>query len=342
MPNKLLNNISLPLLLRKIGQLADKHSVRAYLIGGSVRDMLLGIKNLDWDITVEGNPKQIVRALAKELKGSIKAYPMFGTFVVTLHGGRHIDFATARTEIYKRPGALPEVMFSSLNRDVFRRDFTINALALALNGPFAGKPIDLCTGLKDLKSGVLRVMYEKSFKDDPTRIFRLARFAGRGYKIEPKTGNLAVKYSSYISKVTPVRLKEELKAILDENNPLPALSLLEKWGILDKYFPELRLNKGMAKIKSLEKRLALLLSHAAVPQRKSFLDRFGFEREIKNKVMAFFAAKISKSLVTGKDLVKLGYMPGPRFKNILETLSLHNFKTKKEALNYLFDKFPKN
>lgn len=340
-----IKKIKLHPLLEKIGAAADAGRVKAYLIGGSVRDAMLGVKTLDWDITIEGNPKQLVHDLAKKLKGSVKVYPMFGTYVLELPGGKHIDFATARTEFYREPGVLPFVKFSLLPRDIFRRDFSINALAVALNGPDKGKVIDLTGGLKDLKSKTLRALHDRSFRDDPTRIFRLARFAGRGYSIEKKTEEQVHRCINFTDAVTPARIREELTAILRENDPRPALFLLVQWGIIGRVMPEIIpgiQNMDIKKAKTPEERLAFLLAGSSPDERQEFLTRFQFERQFKRRIEEILNRKKHKNPVSGKDLVRLGYKPGPAFKAILKALSKIEFKTKKQALRFVFDKFPKN
>jgi tRNA nucleotidyltransferase/poly(A) polymerase len=332
-------------LLEKIGKLADASKLRAYLIGGSVRDLLQGRKNLDWDITVEGDPSKLVAPLARQWRAKVKAHPEFGTFALELKGGkRHIDFATARTEIYHEPGALPQVKFSLLPKDVSRRDFTINALAVALNGPQKGEVLDYCGGLNDLNRKVLRVLHERSFRDDPTRIFRLARFAGRGYKIEKKTEEQVHRCVNFLERVSPPRIREEMLAILAEKDPRPALVMLVTWGVIARTMPEIipaLQNIDIKKAKTPGERFALLLAGSTPGERREFLVKFSFERKMKQKIERMLAGKKKKTVLNGKDLIKLGYRPGPRFKTMLETLSRFNFKSKKQAAAFLFDKFPR-
>ncbi|MFH1368826.1 MAG: hypothetical protein ABII64_06850 [Elusimicrobiota bacterium] len=299
--NGVKKSLKLPPLLKRIGKLADANRLRAYLIGGSVRDMLLGARTFDWDVTVEGDPSKIVYTLAGKLKGSVKAYPMFGTFVLELPGGKHIDFATARTEFYREPGTLPIVKFSLLPRDVSRRDFSVNALALALNGPEKGKIIDLCGGLKDLKTKTLRVLHDRSFRDDPTRIFRLARFAGRGYKIESKTEEQVHRCLNFVELVSPARVREELMAILKEKDPRGALFLLVSWGVVGRALPELIpgiQHLDVKKAKTPEERLTMLLYGMNSTGRQEFLLKFMFERVVKRKIEELSKMKKFKVLVS--------------------------------------------
>lgn len=199
----------------------------AFLVGGTVRDMVLGVKNLDLDIVVEGPPDRcgdISRAgdaiklgekLLEKFGGALVVHRQFGTCTLVTKKGLKIDLATARKEIYARPAALPTVEFSSLKDDLARRDFTINSMAVSINKDDFGRLIDLCGGKSDLERGIIRVMHDKSFIDDPTRIFRARRFASRlGFSIEPHTLGLmrsAVK-KGMLAKLSKYRINKELAA----------------------------------------------------------------------------------------------------------------------------------
>ncbi|GAI24807.1 unnamed protein product, partial [marine sediment metagenome] len=162
--------------------------MRAYVVGGFVRDLLLGIENLDIDIVVEGKGIILAQKLGKELKGEVKKFPEFGTAAVMLPDGFKIDVATARSEFYEYPAALPRVEFASLKQDLYRRDFTINSMAVRLNKKGLGDLIDFYGGERDLKKKVVRVLYNLSFVEDPTRIFRAIRFEQRyGFQIDSQT-----------------------------------------------------------------------------------------------------------------------------------------------------------
>src|SRR5215216_406156 len=155
-----------------------------YLVGGAVRDLVLGRERADLDLVVEGDPA----ALGRRLGGEIRTHERFSTATVHLNGGE-LDLATSRSESYARPGALPDVRPAPLADDLARRDFTINAMAL----PITGEPklIDPHCGLADLRRGTLRVLHERSFVDDPTRALRAARYAARyGFALEPETERL--------------------------------------------------------------------------------------------------------------------------------------------------------
>ena len=144
-------------IIRKIGNLAEDNDCAVYIVGGFVRDVLLGVKDLDLDIVVEGDALKFVRFLKEKMDLDITTHPRFGTASATLPCGFKIDIATSRKEYYAHPGALPEVEFSSLKEDLFRRDFTINALAIEISRHNFGRLLDLFDGRKDLSEGKIRI-----------------------------------------------------------------------------------------------------------------------------------------------------------------------------------------
>ncbi|MBN1622562.1 MAG: CCA tRNA nucleotidyltransferase [Endomicrobiales bacterium] len=333
----------LPSNLKKVGSYADILGLNAYLVGGAVRDLLMGKKSLDWDIVVEGNPSPLIEKLKKIWRCPAKHHSKFGTFVLTFSEKRHIDFVTARKEVYPKPGILPCVIFSNLKDDLFRRDFTLNAIALGLNKKNMGTIIDYYGGLKDLKSRVLRILHKKSFRDDPTRIFRLARFSGRGFKIEKNTKRLAVKDRNYVNYISAERIREEILAILDEKNPYNALALINKWGVFSIVLPEIKLKPEMRKIRNLSglpKRLNFLLSQLESKKRKELMERLKLTRDIKKKIDKLNKNKKTKAVLAGDDLIRLGYQPGPIFREILSKLSCRGFNSRQKALRFVIDNYP--
>src|SRR5512141_2946776 len=168
------------LTLQRLAEIATRSSMSLYLVGGPVRDCLLGRTVTDLDLTTEGDALILARTAARELGGTWKKFDRFGTTKVVLPGRDDpIDLATTRTETYARPGALPDVTRGTIETDLIRRDFTINAMAIRLDGEQQGTLIDLHGGESDLYSGKLRVLHERSFGDDPTRLFRGVRFEQR-------------------------------------------------------------------------------------------------------------------------------------------------------------------
>ena len=175
-------------VIRDIGRAADRQGLRAYIVGGIVRDIILGRKNLDIDIVTEGQAILFAQNVAKAAGAKITTYPQFGTATLHWPFGLRIDFVAARQETYPHPGALPQVRTGTLRDDLFRRDFTINALAICLNKDGWGQLVDEFGGLSDLRKKKIRVLHERSFSDDPTRILRCVRFEQRlRFHIDPWT-----------------------------------------------------------------------------------------------------------------------------------------------------------
>ena len=230
-------------MLRAIGQCANQNGLRAFVVGGFVRDILLGVKNFDLDIVIEGDAISFGRKVADLYKASFVAYQKFGTSSVVMGWpkGIHrpsgagpkfkIDLATARKESYAKPAALPTVLFSSLKDDLKRRDFTINAMAVSLNRQSFGQLIDFFGGEKDLENGVIRVLHDGSFIDDPTRIFRAVRFEQRfGFRIDKYTGGFiknAIQKGMF-SKTQHHRIRDELILMLREEEPIKAISRMRE------------------------------------------------------------------------------------------------------------------
>jgi tRNA nucleotidyltransferase (CCA-adding enzyme) len=203
---------------------AAQADVPAYLVGGAVRDLLLGAERSDVDVAVEGDPL----ALAEALGGDVRSHERFGTAAVTADG-LEVDLATARRETYPRPGALPDVEPASLSEDLARRDFTINAMALPLHRE--PELIDPHGGLADLRARVLRVLHERSFGDDPTRALRAARYAARlGFALEPGTAGLL--RAAGLSSASADRIEAELLKLAAEPEARRAFELLDEWGLM--------------------------------------------------------------------------------------------------------------
>jgi tRNA nucleotidyltransferase (CCA-adding enzyme) len=206
----------------QLHQIAER--VPAYLVGGVVRDLLLGRDVTDLDVAVEGD----VEALADLPGFSLERDGLFLTARLE-RGEMKIDIARARSESYPAPGALPEVRPASITDDLARRDFTINAMALPVDGD--RDLLDPQGGLGDLRAGVLRVLHERSFVDDPTRALRAARYSARfGFELEPETGRLL--RAADLSTVSEDRIENELRRIAAEDDPAAALGLLVEWGVM--------------------------------------------------------------------------------------------------------------
>ncbi|HEY5998949.1 MAG TPA: CBS domain-containing protein [bacterium] len=249
-------------LLAAIGREADAAGLRAYLVGGWVRDLLLHEENQDLDVMVEGDGIAFARRLAERLGGRVHAHPRFETALVALPDGTRLDVATARAEYYEAPGALPTVVHGNVKMDLLRRDFTINALAVQLNPAQFGTLLDFFGGLRDLHDRVVQVLHNLSFVEDPTRVFRAIRFEQRlHFALGESTHRLirdAVAKGLFETLAGP-RIFGELALILREKNPLPALQRMEELGVLRYVHPRLRVTRAVLRLfGSLRRKLAAL------------------------------------------------------------------------------------
>jgi tRNA nucleotidyltransferase (CCA-adding enzyme) len=230
----------------------------AFLVGGAVRDLLLGRRPRELDVVVEGGGSPFgdsaalfAGALARRFGVLAGSYERFGTEIVEWRDGR-IDIVTARRERYPAPGALPEVESAPLDDDLLRRDFTVNAIALALDGERSGELHESprAPALEDLRAGRLRVLHERSFLDDPTRLWRLARYRARlGFAVEEHTAQLAdtAVAGGALQTVSGARVGTELRLALAEPDPLAVLVELERLGLLTALHPRLRFESPLAR-----------------------------------------------------------------------------------------------
>src|SRR2546428_10129787 len=220
--------------LQEIGRLADDIGMPAYLVGGLVRDLLLGHKNLDVDLVVEGDGMTFARRLADRYGAGLKIFDRFATALVVFPDGFKLDVATARRESYAHPTALPTVEPSSIKDDLYRRDFTINALAIRLNASHFGELVDFYGGQRDLERKVIRVLHERSFVDDPTRVFRAIRFEQRfGFHIEKHTLTLLKEASAsdLVRRLSGPRLRNEIMRLLSEQAPARAIRRMAEFDL---------------------------------------------------------------------------------------------------------------
>jgi tRNA nucleotidyltransferase (CCA-adding enzyme) len=256
-------------LLEQAGEVAGRLQMDVCAVGGFVRDLLLGRPNLDVDLMVEGDGLAFARALGQALRADIKQHPRFGTAVVILPDGFKLDVATARTEYYEYPTALPTVERSSIKRDLYRRDFTINTLAIRLTAGRFGELLDFYGGQRDLHDKIVRVLHSLSFVDDPTRVFRAVRFEQRyGFHLSQDTLGLiksAVERKLF-HRLSGTRLCDELSLLLSEPEPRKALARLGGLGLLGAVHPSL---KWTGRLEALLKRL----DEAAAWYRLLYLDR---------------------------------------------------------------------
>ncbi|MHB1016805.1 MAG: CBS domain-containing protein [Coriobacteriia bacterium] len=227
--------------VRTIGRLADEAGVRAHAVGGFVRDMLLGRENLDIDIVVEGDGLEFALLVGERLGKRVKVHRRFGTAVLVWSKSLHVDITSARTEYYQRPGALPTVERSSLRQDLFRRDFSINAMAVSIDPERFGQIADPFGGLSDLEHGLIRSLHSLSFVEDPTRVLRAVRFEAKfGFRIDSSTDALMRQAvdMGMLEEVSGARLREELLDIIDEEGVAAILGRLYDIGLLGTLGPE--------------------------------------------------------------------------------------------------------
>lgn len=242
-------------MVQIISETAANLNLPLYFVGGIVRDLLLGQAPTDLDMVVEGNAIQLARQLQQAFGGEVHAHGRFGTAKWTpdtavwersLGAAKpaptpaSIDFVTARTEFYTEPSALPEVMHGSIKLDLHRRDFTINTLAVRLDGAFLGQLLDFYGGQRDLGQGLIRVLHSLSFVDDPTRILRAARLEQRlGFHIEARTTELITGALPLLDRVSGARIRHELELALLEAEPAPLLARLTELDVLPHLHPAL-------------------------------------------------------------------------------------------------------
>ncbi len=235
-------------LLHRAGELAESMGFRIFLVGGIVRDMFLRIDNLDVDLVVEGDGIRFARSFAEGIAARVAAHDKYKTAVLTLGDGRHIDVATARVEYYKAPGGFPVVEESTLKLDLYRRDFTINTMAIALNPPRFGQLIDFFGALRDIKEKKVRVLHSLSFVEDPSRILRAVRFEQRyGFSLGKQTLSLvhsAVK-AGFLKGIPGRRISHEMVQLLSEEDPSPGMERLRDLGVLEAIHPDLSFSPGV-------------------------------------------------------------------------------------------------
>ncbi len=391
LPGKILD------LLRIAGQTAEQLGVQVYTVGGFVRDLLLRRINFDIDLVVEGDGIVFARAFGEKINARVRTHEKFKTAVLILPDTNKIDVATARWEYYEYPAAMPTVALSSIKLDLYRRDFSINTLAIKLNPKEFGTLIDFFGGQRDLKNRIIRVLHSLSFVEDPTRVFRAVRFEQRyGFRIGKHTLRLignALRLHVF-DRLSGKRLFTELRLILEEPDPRPAIHRLSELGVLSVIHPSLNMTKvlddALAQtydalawydllfrpekpkkwivyllglfsvlkpqeiaeavdrlgISGAKKRIFVedlaqalkILKLLSTPQIKRPSEKFFLLREIRLELLLHLMAvarderarqKVSRfltelkdvhPLLTGRDLKKMGFKPGPEFKVILERL----------------------
>lgn len=239
-------------ILHLVADAASQSGLPLYIIGGSVRDLILGSATRDLDLTVEGDAIALARALSKRHGGRVTAHSKFGTakwFLpkdLATESRDSVDLISARSETYKHPAALPTVKPGSIDDDIRRRDFTINTLAIRLDGAHFGGLRDDLGGMDDLKQGIIRALHAQSFLDDPTRMYRAVRYAERyDFKIAEETLALIPEARLLVAKLSAQRIRHELDLILEEWNAASMLARLADLDLLQPIHPALTFDTSM-------------------------------------------------------------------------------------------------
>ncbi|MFL5824725.1 MAG: hypothetical protein ACJ764_14935 [Solirubrobacteraceae bacterium] len=291
-PAELLDRVrSLPAGGPLLDRLGDRPGV--HLVGGAVRDLLRGGSPSDLDLVVEGDPE----ALITHLGGHAIRHERFGTSTVRVNGFAY-DIARARQETYPRPGALPDVVSGTLQEDLRRRDFTVNAIAIALGGPGAGTVNAAEHALEDLDQTRLRILHDQSFQDDPTRLLRLARYHARlGFQVEEETARLAAAAlaAGALETVSGPRVGAEVRLLVAEEDPLAGLRSLHELEVDRAMHPRLGLDDEELGRRALSllpgdgrrDRLVLGLATREIPAAELWrlLDRLAFEAEDREAIL---------------------------------------------------------
>jgi tRNA nucleotidyltransferase (CCA-adding enzyme) len=284
---------ALPAARPLIGRLGDGR-FDVHLVGGAVRDLMLGAEPRELDLLLEADLAPVL----ERLEASVREYDRFGTATVALDGVTY-DLARARRETYAHPGALPDVSPASLGEDLARRDFTVNAIALGVFGPHRGVITEVGPAREDLRQRRLRVLHDASFRDDPTRLLRLARYATRlSFEVEPHTAALsaAAVRDGALGTVSGPRLGAELRLLAGEPDPVAALETLRELGLGGAFAPGFGLTdaelarRALALLPADGSIAALVLAAAAIqmprPELASMLDRLAFEAGERDTIVA--------------------------------------------------------
>lgn len=229
-------------VLANISSLAARQGMDVYLVGGSVRDILANSPVLDIDVMASGGSARLVESILAEDGAELRKSSAFGTWTLA-SGGVQFDLSTARRETYDRPGALPTVKPGTVIDDLARRDFSVNAMAISLAGNSWGDLLDPHGGVRDLERGVLRVLHDRSFEDDATRILRAVRYSRRAcLSLEPRTATLLERGLSYLETVSGDRIRREIERIFLDPQAAAMLETADDWGVLRAIHPALRVD----------------------------------------------------------------------------------------------------
>jgi tRNA nucleotidyltransferase (CCA-adding enzyme) len=233
-------------LVKDISEQAAEYGQRVYLVGGVVRDMLLGYPNFDLDLVVEGNAIKLAQQVVETSQAKLLAHRRFGTAKLK-YDNFTLDLATARKETYARPGALPTVTPGTLKDDLARRDFSINAMAISLTSSDYGELVDPYSGKSDLEHRLIRILHPESFSDDATRILRGICYEQRfGFEFEAETARLLKRDIPMLDSISGDRIRHELEHIFEEKRPELVIKRLGELGVLHRINPSLKSNGWIA------------------------------------------------------------------------------------------------
>ena len=305
-------------LLRRVAEAASVRGLPLYLVGGCIRDLYLGRPVNDFDLVVEGDAIPLAKGLAAQHGGRVTVHARFGTAQWFLPDSdiHALDFISSRSESYKHPAALPTIKPGQLIDDLERRDFSINTLAIRLDGEHFGELRDDLGGLEDLQAGFVRVLHPGSFVDDPTRLFRAVRYEQRyGFQMAPETLALIQAARPYINHLSAERLRHELDLVLEEENAVSILKHLSELGILAAAHPALewkhatqtRFVNGLAAAQTLShppsRRTlgwSLWLMDVPLPGLESIEKRLHFESGLRDNLLAASALFADVNSLGGK------------------------------------------
>lgn len=306
---------SIKRVLNVIREAASQMEVRAYLVGGFVRDLLLRFPTSDLDIVVEGNGIEFAEQLSRKLQPvKLTPHKAFGTARLLLSDGTHLDIAGSRREDYDFPGALPKVEESTLSDDLFRRDFTINAMALCLREDRFGEIIDYYGGFRDLQQGEIRFLHNLSFIEDPTRILRAVRFAERyGFKLAKFTrdGIITSLEAGVLTKISPERFTEELILIYNESAYQKMGQKLIEHGIYSSWFGteypwDYSIKDEAVTDWTLEKRWLVSIRYIDAPGIRKILEHLRMQKQLHTLTLDYLHLREEIKLkIAGEDLAEL-------------------------------------
>ncbi|MBI3505003.1 MAG: CCA tRNA nucleotidyltransferase [Proteobacteria bacterium] len=357
-----------------VGPIVEESRRRAwdvYVVGGPVRDWILKRPTKDLDLLVGGDAAPLAEWCRKRWGGELQAFGQFGTLrLIGAEGGLRLDFVRARAESYPAPGALPVTRPGTLLEDLYRRDFALNAMAARPLSDSEAELVDPYDGARDLEAGVLRVLHPKSFIDDPTRLFRAARFSARfGMRLEPRTESLRkeAERERAVQRLSRERLRGELWRFLEERDPAPGLARLKAWDLARHFhehfaWPDLgaadapAARLGLIALEMEKDGPAFVASlHLERPVSQAILEacKVWSEQACARSPLPPLAADVLRAyggkrlapaataplLVNGADLKTLGHASGPEFKAILERAARAQWKgefsTRPQALRWL-------